>query len=132
MFEKEISFLSKTFDQDEISTDTNGWKEIEVSKTASFHELSRTDRRQHKLHFMMIALFEANAAENGEEAKMTIDSDKLYDLTSKAVKTLLVIDERFTEGDKTEFLNDSLALLNFGMWLLGEHIRPFFSNLMKK
>ena len=125
-FEKEIGFLSNVF-----NSESNEWGLDVVKKTASFNELSRTDKRQHKLHFMMIALFEATPGENGEADKMSLDSDKMYDLTSKAVKTLLIVDEKFTEQDKSEFLNDSGALFTFGMWLLGEHITPFFSSLMK-
>ena len=121
-FTREIDFLSRQFE-----SESNSFKEVSVTKTATFKELNRTERDQHKLHFMLISLFESN-----DQNKMIVDSDKLYDITAKTIKTLLIVDEQFTEQDKTEFLNDSGALFTFGIWLLKEHISPFFSRLMKK
>lgn len=119
-FDKEITFLSKEF----IGTE---WVEKPVIKVAKFKEFSRTDKDQHKLHFMMISLFES-----GENDTARIDSDKMYDITVKAVKTLLIIGEDFNDTNKNEFLNDSGALFSFGMWLFEAKIIPFFSNLMSK
>lgn len=123
-FEKEITFLSKQL----VNTE---WDLIEISKVATFKELSRVDRSQHKLHFMLISLF-TSKSEEGDENKMAIDSDSLYDLTTKAIKTLLVINETFTETDKAEFLNDSGAILSFGIWALPGKFTPFFSSLNVK
>ena len=118
-FEKEITFLSKSF--------VNGeWALVEVSKTATFKELSRVDRDQHKLHFMLIKLFQGAAVEEGESQDISIDSDSLYDLTVKAIRKLIVINSEFTEQDKTEFLNDSGAILDFSLWALKEKFTPFF------
>ena len=131
VFEKEITFLSREFEIDSNNPDDKGkWVEKAVKKIATFKELSRTDKDQHKLHFMLVGIM-TNAPKDGEdETKMNIDSDALYDLTVKAIKLLLKIDERFTAQDKAEFLADSGAIFNFSMWLLGEKITPFFSNLM--
>jgi len=123
-FEKEITFLSKQLVNLE-------WSLVEVSKVATFKELSRVDRNQHKLHFMLISLF-TSKAEEGEENKMSIDSDSLYDLTTKAIRTLLVLNDSFTETDKAEFLNDSGAILSFGIWALPEKFTPFLSSLRVK
>lgn len=121
-FQKEISFLSKVHDGEK-------WNSSEVVKTATFKELDRTDKLQHKLHFKIIAIFETfgvKKEEDPESAKIKIDSDGMYDLTVKAISTLLLPDQEFTVQDKTEFLNDSAAIMNFGFWLMAEKITPFF------
>jgi hypothetical protein len=122
-FQKEITFLSREFDEQ-----SGTWEERPVTKIATFKEFSRTDKEQHKLHFRLIAIYNAETTpEDG--GQVTMSSDGLYDLVVKAVKTLLVPDENFNLQDKNEFLNDSGALLSFGLWLLGEKITPFFSTL---
>lgn len=125
-FTQSISFLSKVFNED-----NNQWEEKPIIKTATFKDLIRTDKSQHKLHFKIISIFEHfGVKEDGPEMK--IDSDGIYDLTVKAVNTLLVTDESFTVQDKAEFLNDSAALFEFGLWLLGAKIAPFFSKFNQK
>jgi len=129
-FQKDISFLAQT-----LNGENNEWVLSPVTKTATFKELSRTDRNQHKLHFKIIAIFEAfgvNADDDSDGTKFKIDSDGVYDLTVKAIKTLLIEDPQFTVQDKTELLNDSGAIFEFGMWLLGEKIVPFFSTFKMK
>ena len=121
-YEKEITFLSKQFIENE-------WAMIEVSKIATFKELSRVARDQHKLHFMLTSLF--NKVEDEDEG-FKIDSDSLYDLTVKAIKTLLILNGDFTESDKAEFLNDSGAILNFALWAVKAKFTPFFSTLNMK
>lgn len=130
-FKKEISFLSKVFDASKVTDINNGWEEGTVTKVATFKELSRTDKAQHKLHFKIVAIFEHFGAKD-EGADMKIDSDGVYDLTVKAINTLLIADPDFTVQDKAEFLNDSAAIFGFGFWLLGEKIAPFFSTFNKK
>lgn len=127
-FEKEITFLSKQA----IPGEGNDliWRLIPVTKTAVFKELDQTNRDQHKLHFMIISLAELFKEKDADEDdnKMTISSDKLYDLTTKSIKTLLIVDETsFSASDKVEFLNDSAAILNFALWMLKEKFMPFFS-----
>jgi hypothetical protein len=129
-FKRNISFTSKVFDESKISSDSNGWEDAVIEKTAVFKEMNRTDRSQHKLHFKIISIFEHFGSKDGEEIK--IDSDGVYELTVKAINTLLVTDSDFTEQDKAEFLNDSAAIFDFGFWLLGEKIAPFFSTFAKK
>jgi hypothetical protein len=124
-FEKEITFLSKQL------VDGTEWALVETSKMATFKELSRVDKNQHKLHFMLISLFSSTQNED-EENKTVIDSDSLYDLTVKAIKMLLVVNNSFNDTDKAEFLNDSGAILNFGLWALKEKFTPFLSMLNQK
>ena len=117
-FRKEITFLSKTLSGEGI------WIDEEITKTATFKELNRVDRSQHKLHFKMMTVFEGFATD--EDGKFKIDSDALYDLTIKAFKNLLIEDSEFNETDKTEFLNDSGAILSFGVWIFKDKFTPFF------
>ena len=129
-FQRSISFISKIFDSTMVSQMHTGWIEGPVTKVATFKELSRTDRSQHKLHFKIIAIFEHFKA--GDDGNIKIDSDGVYDLSVKAINTLLVTDKDFTDQDKAEFLNDSAAIFDFGFWLLGEKITPFFSKFNLK
>lgn len=128
-FKKEVTFLSKVFSQNEGDA-VGAWVEEPISKKATFKSLSRTDRSQHKLHFKIISIFEHFGAKEGEQMK--IDSDGVYELSVKAIETLLITDKEFTDQDKIEFLNDSAAIFEFGFWLLGEKIAPFFSTFSKK
>lgn len=131
-FSKEISFLSLTLNPDKISEDHNGWEEIPTTKVAIFNDLSRRDKKQHKLHFAIVSLFSRAGTENENGKQINLDSDEIYDITVRAIKDLLIIDEKFTEADKKELLADSGALIDFGFWLIGEKIIPFFQNLMSK
>lgn len=119
IFTKEIKFVSNQLQED------NTFALVEVTKTATFKELSRTDKDQHMLPFMMAALFEVSGKNTAK-----ISDQQLYDLTVKCIDTLLIEDETFTSQDKTEFMNDSFAIFKFGWWLMGEKITPFFQNLM--
>jgi hypothetical protein len=121
-FEKEIEFITWEY-SDEAKTTI----EKSVVKTATFAELNRTDARQHKLHFKIISLFQSQNA--NDPASVELDSDALYDITCKSVDVLLTINEAFTEADKKDFLNDSIALLQFGIWLFKEKMTPFFGSL---
>lgn len=122
-FQKEISFLSIVPDVD-LQTNV---KKI-IKKTATFDELSRTAKDQHKLHFKIISVISQSI--KGDE-EFTIESDGMYDLVVLAINKLLQVNENFTESDKKEFLLDSGAIWKFGMWLLGEKLTPFFSILMQ-
>lgn len=115
-FEYEISFLSKEFNQE-----INDWQTVEKTKKIQFRELNQNDKSQHKLHFMLISLFE------NKEGEANISTDKLYDITVKFIQNNIVLSDDFKEIDKEEFLNDSAALFTFGFWLLTEKITPFFS-----
>lgn len=120
-FQKEITFLSKT-----IQEGDDTWNELPVTKTVTFKELNRTDRDQHKLHFFLISIF--NTTGKG----FNIDSDALYDLVVKFIETMTELNEQFSIQDKAELLNDSGALLSFGLWLMPQKVTPFFSTLMSK
>lgn len=123
-FQKEITFINPAF----FDTETNSHCEKEVTKTATFKELSRTDKEQRKLQFTLMGLFKSSGV-----GELKIDPDSLCEVTEKAIDVLLVIDPvNFTETDKMQFLNDNGALITFGMWLLGDKISPFFSHLIPK
>jgi hypothetical protein len=131
-FQKDITFLSKT--PDSFNQETGKWEPKEIIKTATFKELDPNDKEQHKLHFKIVSIFENfGEKEIGDDGnpKVTINSDGIYDLTVKAIKTLLLPDENFTVQDKSEFLNDSGALFDFAFWLLPEKITPFFSKFKR-
>jgi hypothetical protein len=116
-FQKEIVLFSKVFDDEEKK-----WNQVEVKKTATFKELDRLDKSQHKLQFKLVTLFKMNVEEDDPE----ISSDALYDITVKFINQMLIIDKDFNSGDKTEFLQDSGAIFNFGTWLLKDKFTDFF------
>ena len=96
-FEKEINWVTWEFDADKNET-----VETPHTKTATFNELNRTDKRQHELHFMLIDIFEGTAKANGE---VDIDSfglnpKGLLKITVKAIEDLLTENESFTKADK--------------------------------
>lgn len=124
-FTHDITFISKKAKESEGSV---VWIDEEVTKTATFKELSRTDRDQHKLHFKIISIGENFSAGDGD-TQANFNSDGIYDITVKAINTLLVINPDFTAEDKKEFLSDSGAILSFGLWLLKEKLLPFFLTL---
>ena len=121
-FTKEISWVGY-----EVDTEKTETVETKRTKTATFYELNRTDKRQHKLHFKLISLFEGLEKSKDEVDSIGISSDGLYDITVKAINILIIENESFNNVDKREFLNDSIALLEFGMWLFKEKFAPFFS-----
>lgn len=124
-FEKEINWVTWEFDADKNET-----VETPHTKTATFNELNRTDKRQHELHFMLVDLFEGTAKANGEADidSIGLNPKGLLKITVKAIEDLLTENESFTKADKEGFLNDSMALLPFGIWLIKEKFTPFFSN----
>jgi hypothetical protein len=139
-YQKEISWVSP-----ELNETQDGTIEVVKTKTATFKELSRLDKTQHKLHFKIISMFEgmqddqkeslrnASTAEEKQEvlndSDISINSDGLYDITVKAINQLLLTDKEFTEMDKKELLQDSIALLNLGLWLFSTQFAPFFQKL---
>jgi len=119
-FEKEVKFLSLEF-----NGETNKWDEKEVTLVATFKDLDRRDKEQHKLHFKLVSLFNISA----EDGEAEISSDRLYDITSQFVKLMLIPTDQFTATNKNELLQDSGALFELGMWLMKEKLGPFFLNL---
>jgi hypothetical protein len=126
-FQKEISFIDPSFFNLEANKGMGAHEEKEVKKTATFKELSRTDKDQRKFQFMLMSVFKSKG-----EGELQIDHDMLCDITEKGVDVLLIPDTTFTEIDKTNFLNDNGAVITFGLWLLAEKISPFFSLLIPK
>ena len=121
-FNKKITFVSFVPDTDGIQM-----IESEVTKEATFKELNRKDAKQSKLFWRIISLFEGQQVESEDEVqRIEPSTDKIADLTEKAIRVLLVVDDKFTEDDKKEFLSDSIACINFGLWFLNEKCKPFF------
>lgn len=135
-FQKEVKFISQILEGGHLV-------KKEVTKVATFKELDRTDEKQHTLHFKILSLYQNRVSTDDDEDEVDysdptkkipvkLDSDALYDLTVKCIKTLSIVDETrvddtsFIISDKKEFLKDSIAILNFGLWFLSEHITPFF------
>lgn len=123
-FQKEISFISPTNFNQELNGGMGAFEEKEITKLATFKELSRTDRDQHELHFMIMAAFQETKGK-----RIKYDSSQVLAMTDSYIETCLIIDESFTTADKTQFLNDSIAKLKFGLWLLNEKFAPFFAQL---
>lgn len=122
-FQKEITFINPAF----FDTETAQHIEKEVSKTATFNELSRTDKTQRKYQAMLMSIFKAK-----ESGDLQIDYDVFTDIAEKAVETLLVTNETFTDVDKNQFLSDNGAIIDFGMWMLNEKITPFLPILIPR
>ena len=121
-FTKKITFVSFVPDND-----GQQMIESETTKEATFKELNRKDAKQSKLFWRIISLFEGQQAESEDEVqRIEPSTDKIADLTEKAIRVLLVVDDKFTEDDKKEFLSDSIACINFGLWFLNEKCKPFF------
>jgi hypothetical protein len=127
VFKKEITFISKQPVMEATKENKVGdIIEVEVTKEAVFKEISRTNRSQHKLHSTLLSM-EGVIYKDGN-GKLRIDGGELMNLSSLAIDTLLVVGANgFTEGDKTEVLNDSFALINTGIWLFEHKLAPFFS-----
>jgi len=121
-FEKEISYITN-----EVDVEKEELTEVTKTKVATFKELSRLDPEQHKLHFKLMSLFEGLEKSKDEENTIGISTDALYDMTRKSINILLIPNENFTEIDKRDFLLDSIALLQFGIWLFKNKFSPFFS-----
>lgn len=128
-FQIDITFLSRELQQD------NTFQEQNITKKFTFKELQQTDSSQHMLHFLIASILEYKKGEGGGEDKIFIEHEKMYSLAVKAISTLLVIGDGITEGDKTQVLADSFALLNFGDWFATKKALPFFiksrANLVK-
>ena len=126
VFKKEITFISKQPVMEATKENKVGdIIEVEVTKEAVFKELSRTDRTQRDLVFSIMGTMKQTGSN-----KATIDSEGIATLTDKAIELLLISDAKgFTETDKTEFLNDNIAVLNFGLWFFSEKVTPFFAQL---
>lgn len=130
-FQKEISFINPAYFDSTLTPPAH--VEKEVTKTATFKELSRTDREQHELHFMIMAAFQET---KGKIVKY--DSSQILAMTDIYIETCMLVNDslnptvEITATDKLQFINDSIAKLNFGMWLLNEKFSPFFAQLGKR
>jgi hypothetical protein len=118
-FKREISFFNPAQFLD--GKHTGGGVD---TKTFTFKELSRIDRDQHELHFTMMTAFETR----GRKSK--IDPGQMLELTDLFINTCFVLVDGITETDKTLLLNDSIAKLKFGTFLLNEKMPPFFQQLV--
>jgi hypothetical protein len=124
-FEKDITFFNPAF--------FDGEKHIEKEETkvCTFKDLSRIDRDQHELHFMIMNAYEIRGN------KVKFDPTQVLDMTDKFIEICMItstdasIPNAVTEQDRSQILNDSLAKLDFGRWLLKEKFAPFFSQLVR-
>jgi hypothetical protein len=122
-FDKEITFLEKTFDPEKIK-EGKEWELQPTTKTVKFIELSRTDPDQREISWLVMDVFKSE----GKNTK--IDWKTIRELTDLYIEKMLIIDDNFTPTNKTEFLNDNGAVISFGLWLAHEKILPFFFKLM--
>jgi hypothetical protein len=125
-YTKEVNYISR-----QIVGEV--WENVIIAKTATFAELSRIDPRQNKLQWKIMEMMES-ANVDDDTQKAHLNSGALCDLVYKYVREMLVIDDVavFSEQDKTEFMKDNGAIMQFGLWALQEKISPFFSMLMSK
>lgn len=138
-YTKEISVMQPVMKRlhPEDAADMPVWTEELGITTATFKELSRTDRTQRKLAMFINTVFrkfgfkevDDPRAEGGKRFVVEIDDEAVSDLTEKFIDTCSVYTDQYTEANKNEILNDSGAMYAFGMWLLTEKITPFFSIL---
>lgn len=127
-FKKKIKFSSKVFDLPKQSETCDGWVRNVVEKEATFKELSEVDSDQHDLFFLISPLFTEQRQIGTKKTKLIADPLILKDLTIKAIDCLLIEDENFNIQDKTEFLQDGMALMKFAQWFLNEKFTGFFLN----
>jgi len=121
-FVKEITYLGQRYD-----VETSSWVDDEVTKNATFKELDRKDRSQHQLHFLSQYLIDKSVKADGEgKATVEFNSDEILKATIKFISVCHVVTPEFDEKQKELFLNDGVALYNFGMWLLNAKIIPFW------
>lgn len=123
-FSKEVTFSHLSFDKDNPTQ-----RKMEpVTKMATFRELNQLDRTQHKMHGRLFAFFATSPFGDNEEegAKMTLDTDGIYDMTTYYIKNFLVVGEEFGIKDKEKLLSDSTALFDLGIWLMRDKFTPFF------
>lgn len=102
-----------------------GWEKQKIRKEIIFDQLDETIKSQHRLHFKIVSLYKSKTDKNTAEIEMKLDPETLYDITTEAIRVLVHVDSDFSETDLKEFLSDSLGLLKFGRWFMGEHMVPF-------
>lgn len=140
LFDREISYLH--YDLNETRTQ---WGHFPIKKVATFKELSRVDRSQAKLSMAVASAFrkfprvpvfdETGKQKTGEDGKllftMSFDEEIIYDITSRFISDMTVLNSVFGEQERAELLNDAGAVLMFGWWLLEEKLLPFFQHLLQ-
>ena len=124
-FEKEIKFVTKTLQND----DKGEAQFVEVSKSikASFKELDRADRSQRALCWYIMGLIKGKSLKDGT---FKLPEDVLCDITDKYIEEMMLADTNELKQDKQDFLNDNIAVVQFGTWLVYEKIMPFFLMLL--
>lgn len=120
-FKHEITFFNPAFFDTEKNKHTGGSNE---TKTFVFKELSRVDRDQHELHFTMMTAFQNSGK------KMKVDPPQLLQITELFIDTCFVAADGVLEVDKLLLLNDSIAKIKLGTFLLNEKMPPFFQQLV--
>lgn len=131
VFTRELTYLEKL----PIEGKPDEWEYKPTKKTAAFYELSRTDKRQHKLHALILSFVRSgsNSSEDDIETKFKIDSDLVLELGVRGFNTLFVKDHPdngMDVTDKSEFLIDGGAVSTWAFWFLQEKVLPFFPVLI--
>jgi hypothetical protein len=128
-FTKEITFLDRELLVNEHDSSKTSWVSVPVTKTATFEELTDDNPNHHLLQFHIMSVFSSGGGSDDDTKKgqIKIDPEGMLSLVKLAIKTLLVPTAEFTEQDKTRFLATGSALMQFGMWFMGEKLAPFFA-----
>lgn len=130
-YSQAISYVTKVFNETRT-----GFKDAPTKVLATFKELSRTDKSQHKLAMLITSTMRRfgkveKPAEDGKPATyiLEVDDEILYDLTVRYITETSVFTDIYRETERAEILADAGAILSFGHWALKEKIAPFFSIL---
>ena len=123
-FEKEITFLSNAY-----NPETKQIEDCFVTKTATFKELSRSDADHYDYAWDVLQMYKKVG--EGKDADIIAVKSVAAPLVRQYVKEMSVVNDKFTETDKKEFLADNGAMAQFGIWLTNSKFIVFFSALTK-
>ena len=128
-FEKEVSFAVMVVNVDNegkaiLKDGSPEYVQKIVTKTATFKELVRTDATQRELCWNILKIVDFKQGETP-----TINDEAACNITNAYINELVVVNDNFTQQDKTDLLNDNIGVVNFGLWLVHNKIIPFFLQL---
>ena len=135
-FQQELNYVEMGFNDPQ---DPSSVGLVPVKKTATFKELSRTDKSQHHLAMYMTKKFRAFSKPTGEFDnegkeiyKFSLEDEETYDMTVRFVETNLVPTADFDAKDAKEFLNDVVGISELGTALFQDKFLPFFAILLSR
>jgi hypothetical protein len=123
-FEKEVTFVSNAY-----NPETKQIEDCFVTKTATFKELSRSNPDHYDYAWDVLQMYKKVG--DGKDADVIAVKRVAAPLVRQYVNDMLILNEKFTETDKKEFLADNGALAMFGIWLTNSKFIVFFSTLTK-